>query len=93
MEVFCKTGSRLTGSWLAMTRGEATKNDIMVGLCCRPSNQEEEVGSLSEQLEDICRSQILVPMGELHLLMSFKRQTKCDASNPSDLCGMLGTSS
>lgn len=43
MEVFCKTGSRLTESCWAIVRGEATKNVIMVGVCYRPPNQEEEV--------------------------------------------------
>lgn len=43
MEVFCKTGSRLTESWWATNRGEATKNDIMLGVCYRPPNQKEEV--------------------------------------------------
>ncbi|RMC09661.1 hypothetical protein DUI87_13447 [Hirundo rustica rustica] len=49
-------------------RGKANKADILVGVCYRPPNQEEEVDNLFyKQLVDVSRSPALVLVGDSNL--------------------------
>lgn len=49
-------------------QGEANKADILVGVCHRPCNQEEEVNELlSKQLADTSQSLAIVFLGDFIL--------------------------
>ncbi|RMC09988.1 hypothetical protein DUI87_12778 [Hirundo rustica rustica] len=49
-------------------KGKANKADILLGVCYRPSNQEEEVGNLFyKQLENVSGSSALVLVGNFNL--------------------------
>ncbi|RMC20151.1 hypothetical protein DUI87_00997 [Hirundo rustica rustica] len=49
-------------------KGKANKADILLGVCFRPPNQEEEVDNLFyKQLENVSRSSTLVLVGDFNL--------------------------
>ena len=49
---------------------KANKTDIIVGICYRPPNQDEEVDkTLHRQLGEVSRSLPLVPVGDFNYLL------------------------
>ena len=46
-------------------RGKANKADILLGVCYRPPNQDEDVGEVSyKRLSEVSQSLALVLMGD-----------------------------
>ena len=59
--------NRVETLWVRI-KTNANKTDIIVGVCYRPPNQDEEVvKTLYKQLSEVSRSLPLVPVGGLHL--------------------------
>ena len=59
---------RLECLWVRI-RGKANKADIMVGVCYKPSNQDEEADELFyKQLGEVSQSLALVLVGDFNLL-------------------------
>ena len=61
------TGDNKVESLWVKIRGRADKADILVGICYRPPNQDEETDEVFyEQLEEAARSPALVLMGDFN---------------------------
>ena len=61
------TGENKVESLWVKIRGRAEKADILVGVCYRPPNQDEETDELFyEQLAEAARSPALVLMGDFN---------------------------
>ena len=61
------TGDNKVESLWVKIRGRADKADILVGICYRPPNQDEEIGEVFyEQLAEAVQSPALVLMGDFN---------------------------
>lgn len=75
MQFFCKVGGNLIKGWWATIWAEARRNDIMVGGNLLQAERTKEK-RLFEQLENVCRWQTLIPMGNSNLPDNWQKGNK-----------------
>jgi len=84
----------LTKSLWVRIKGRAGTGDIILGVCYRPPNQEDQVDkALYRQIEAASHSQALVLMGDLTTLIPVGGTTHQGISNPGGSWTVLMTTS
>lgn len=90
LAVQCKEEGRPVESLWLKFRGETSRREVMVGICYRPPNLEEEMYEVFKQLTEAFKSQDLVLMGHLNTGPFAGRETQQRTSRPVYSWSVLG---
>lgn len=90
MEVFSGVDDSVVESLWYRISGETRNCGIVLGLCCRPPDQGEEVGKAFKQMTKFLNLRPWFSWGTLTCLVSAGRATWGDVSGPRDLWRISG---